>query len=247
MVKDYKIRLENFYGPLDLLLHLVKQDELDITKISLSKVADQYIAFLQAAKRFNIELAGEFLVVASQLMLIKSRRLLPEAEPDQVEELSMELIRRLLEYKLYKRRALLLGELYAKRCTRYSRPPARRERGHDEEVLVEPELWDILSSYARLVREVTLDVGAYIVYDDRPVEIFVRKILEQLRLDRSCSFSALLRDSDSKQDVIGMFLALLELVRENVVRVNQLEGDREIKIELAHEGLRGVAQSGLAR
>ena len=135
---DCKVQIENYYGPLDLLLHLVKEAEVDITQIALSRVAEQYVAFLDAMQEMNINLAGEFLVVASQLLLIKSRTILPAPEEEEdeeeetEEEASLELLRKLLQYKQFKDRARALGDLMDERAQKSGRPRLKLEKEESE-------------------------------------------------------------------------------------------------------------------
>src|SRR5688572_23931412 len=132
---SYKVRVENYFGPLDLLLHLVKEAEVDITRVSLAQIAEQYVAHITAMKKLDLGVAGEFLVVASQLMLIKTRTLVPpelraedgDPEVEDDEDASVDLIRKLLEYKRFKDRARALDRLFAERSARFGRPKIRLE------------------------------------------------------------------------------------------------------------------------
>src|SRR6188768_2540531 len=137
-VVEYKVQLDNYYGPLDLLLHLVKETEVDITRITLAKACEQYITFLTQMEKLDIELSGNFLALASQLLLIKSRALAPpevkpvegdaaaEEEEDEADA-SLELIKKLLDYKRYKDRGRALDLMMTERALKYGRPRVKLE------------------------------------------------------------------------------------------------------------------------
>jgi segregation and condensation protein A len=174
---NYKIQLENFYGPLDLLLHLIRENELDPLRIPISKVTDQYLTYLEMMQKLDINLAGEFLVMASTLMEIKSRTLVPiyapEAEAEEEQDPKFELIRRLLEYKRYKDLSAKLRQLMEFQSKTFARSRLGRaeelknERTEElkdgdtekqtEEPEVELDIWQLVKSFAKVSREIVLD------------------------------------------------------------------------------------------
>src|SRR5690349_11940961 len=174
---SYKVRVENYFGPLDLLLHLVKEAEVDITTVSLAQIAEQYVAHITAMKKLDLGVAGEFLVVASQLMLIKTRTLVPpemrsedgDLEGEDEEDTSVELIRKLLEYKRFKDRARALDRMFAERSARHGRPRMRLEGETEQEPLRNMELWDLVLVYSRLLKSTRLDASMTILYGDIPI------------------------------------------------------------------------------
>ncbi len=239
-VSEYKVNLENFYGPLDLLLHLVKEDEVDITEITLSRACEQYIAFLTAMEKLDINLSGDFLALASQLLLIKSRTLAPqdaaggEEIPEETEEeASLDLIRKLLEYRRFKERARALAVAADERSRRFGRPRVRLEGETEQEPLRNLELWDLVLLYSRVVKSTRLDVSLSILYHDIPLEVFVETILKELAEKRAARFSQLVENPDDRGAVIGTFLAVLQLAKDQRVHVDQ-DGDADdIRVELA--------------
>jgi len=241
-IAEYKVNLENYYGPLDLLLHLVKEDEVDITGIALARACQQYIAFLSAMERLDINLSGDFLALASQLLLIKSRTLAPpetvpgeEGAPEEEEEedASLELIRKLLEYKRFKDRARALGAMADERSRRTGRPRMRLEGETEQEPLRNLELWDLVLLYSRVVKSTRLDVSISILYRDIPLEVFIEKILKELAEKHSAPFSQLVGDRTDRTQVIGTFLAILQLAKDQRLRVDQDSDAEDIRVELA--------------
>jgi segregation and condensation protein A len=234
----YKVRLENFYGPLDLLLHLVREHELEISTISISTVAEQYIAFIEALKDLDLDIAGEFLFTASTLMVIKSRNLLPpevdEDEDDFGEEIEedpgFELIQRLLEYKQYKDRSILMAELSKIRAKRFSRPRIRFDEALDDEDddLVQLDIWEIVSHWARISSEIQHQDRTTILYTDIPIETFMESILSRITSGERVSFKALLKGSRDRGVVIGNFLAILELGKQRQITLAQSDDGGDI-------------------
>ena len=239
---EYKVTLENYYGPLDLLLHLVKDDEVDITGIALARACEQYIAFLSAMERLDINLSGDFLALASQLLLIKSRTLAPpevaageEGQPGEEEEedASLELIKKLLEYKRFKDRSRALAAMADERACRHGRPHLKLEGETEQEPLRNLELWDLVLLYSRVVKSTRLDVAITILYRDIPLEVFIERILKELANRRSAPFSQLVADRADVTEVIGTFLAILQLAKEQRVCVDQDSDAEDIRVELA--------------
>lgn len=239
-VGDYKVSLENYYGPLDLLLHLVKETEVDITQIALAKVARQYVAFIEAMQRLDLDLAGEFLALASQLLLIKSRSILPppeaETEEEEAEEdVSLDLIRKLLEYKRFKDRARALDERGRERALRFGRPRLLLEGETEEEPLRNLELWDLVLLWSKVSKSTRLDVSISILYHDVPLEVFIEKVLAALADRRHVTFGELLGEKRDRGSILGTLLAVLQLSKDQKVRIEQDEDRGEIRIERADE------------
>ncbi len=226
---SYKVRVENYFGPLDLLLHLVKEAEVDITRVSLAQVAEQYVAHLTAMKKLDLSVAGEFLVVASQLMLIKTRTLVPPElraedgleEPEDEEDTSVELIRKLLDYKRFKDRARALDRMFAERCARQGRPRIRLEGETEQEPLRDMELWDLVLVYSRLLKSTRLDASMTILYGDIPIEQWMETIRRALAERDSVAFFDLVGSERDRSQVVGTFLAVLQLARDGEVRIVQ--------------------------
>ncbi|HLD36171.1 MAG TPA: segregation/condensation protein A [Planctomycetota bacterium] len=255
---NYKIQLENFYGPLDLLLHLVRESELDPLRIPIAKVTDQYLTYLEMMHKLDINLAGEFLVMASTLMEIKSRTLVPiYADEDEAEEEAdpkFELIRRLLEYKRYKDLSVKLRSLMEFQAKTFTRPRFGRteelknkiteeQTTKEEEPQVELDMWQIVKSFAKLSKEIVLDTPNFILYDDIPIERVIEGILQELEKKGEVSFRGLLSLSPDgakdaatlrryKLDMVRNFLATLELARRKSIEVVQESDFADIKIRI---------------
>ncbi|OHB74590.1 MAG: hypothetical protein A2Z34_10865 [Planctomycetes bacterium RBG_16_59_8] len=235
---EHRVQLENFYGPLDLLLYLIKENELDITRIPIARVAEQYNASLAMMQKLDIDMAGEFLVMASQLMLIKSRSLLPppEAEEDEEEDAdpSVDLIRKLLEYKKYKDRGRELLRMADERALRHGRPPLKLESEEGAKEVDEPihdvELWDLVLYFSKVFRQTLLDVPIDILYFDTPIEVFMDRISAALSAKGEVTFAELVAEKENKGLVIGTFLALLELIKKQEIRAEQAEEGGDIRI-----------------
>jgi segregation and condensation protein A len=239
-VQDVKIKLQNYYGPLDLLLQLVKEDELDVLHLRMAEVVNQYIQLLEQAKELNMDLAGEFLVLSSQLMLLKSRRVVPaldETEEAQQEEetISMDLIRKLLEYKRFKEFAGVLEKRAADFSRRHGRPPIRLEAAADPDAPIEVDLWKLVSSFAKVSQSLRLDTGLNIVYQDIPIERMMTSILDRVRASRHVSFKELVGDPRDRLSVVFNFLAVLELVKQQSLEAKMDDQGRDIIISLPED------------
>ena len=246
-VSDYKVNLDNYYGPLDLLLHLVKETEVDITRIALARACEQYIRFLTTLERMDIDLSGNFLALASQLLLIKSRAVAPpetapvegaEEEEDEADA-SLELIRKLLDYKRFKDRARALDRMAAERACRSGRPRIRLEGEIEVEPLRNLELWDLVLLYSKAMKGVRLDAQLSILYRDIPLEVFIDRILRTLAERKVTGFFELLGDqSADRTQKMGTFLALLQLAKAQQVRLEQDVDLGDIRVEAVPESER---------
>jgi len=238
-VSEYKVQLDNYYGPLDLLLHLVKETEVDITAIALARACEQYISFLTAMERRDIDLSGNFLTLASQLLLIKSRTIAPpelnpgagEEEEEEEGDASLELIRKLLDYKRFKDRARTLDERMAERALKFGRPRIRIEGETELEPLRNLELWDLVLLYSKALKGTRLDALMSILYRDVPLEIFIDRILNTLTRKKSTSLSELLGESPDRTSILGTFLALLQLAKIQKVSVTQEVAFGDIQVQ----------------
>ncbi len=239
-VAEYKVQLDNYYGPLDLLLHLVKETEVDITAIALARACEQYISFLSAMERRDIDLSGNFLTLASQLILIKSRTIAPpeltpgaEGEEEEEEEgdASLELIKKLLDYKRFKDRARSLDQMMFQRSLKTGRPRIRLEGETEQEPLRNLELWDLVLLYSKALKGTRLDAMMSILYRDVPLEIFIDRILNTLTEKKTTSLSELLGESPDRTSILGTFLALLQLAKIQKVTVTQQTDFGDIQVQ----------------
>jgi segregation and condensation protein A len=251
-VREHKVQLDNYYGPLDLLLHLVRESEVDITAITLSRACEQYIQFLTTMERLDIDLSGNFLALASQLLLIKSRAIAPpvlipvEGEAGEEEEegdASLELIRKLLDYKRFKDRARALDLLAVERASRHGRPAIRREGETEQEPLRNLELWDLVLLFSKALKSTRIDAAMSILYHDIPVEVFMDRILADLAGKKSMTFFELLGLQPDRIRTLGTFLALLQLAKVQKVSLAQ-EADRgDILVSAVEESVPKAADS----
>ncbi|MBI3318688.1 MAG: segregation/condensation protein A [Candidatus Omnitrophica bacterium] len=229
---SYKVKLEIFEGPLDLLLYLVKQNHLEIADLSLASITDQYLEYLEWMQALDLGVAGEFLVVAATLMQIKSRKLLPpEDVPAEEEERdpTQELIERLKEYQRFKEAAEVLSAMEKSRLVQFSRNvPPDGVPVEEMEELSEASLFDLLSAFSRLMSgQVPVDLIHEIIRDEFTVEEKTQMLRDLLRRKEKVSFTGLFQAARSRVEIVATFLALLELIRlkEALIRQSQLFGE----------------------
>lgn len=230
------VELSNFRGPLDLLLHLVRERELEITEVALAQVCDQYLAYVARLDALDIDDQSEFLVVAATLMLIKSRQLLPGEEVDLAEELDTEdpLILQLLEYRRYKTLSIELARRAQDRALRATRGTHEVPPPEDPE-LEDVSVWDLAGTFARLFEEIGLQRRFDTLrQDERPLREFMHVILERLAERDAWSFRELVLDG-SAESLIGSFLAVLELAKSGQITVEQDSAGAEILIRLRED------------
>ena len=225
MASDFTITLERvFQGPMDLLLHLVREQEVEIHEVELSKVISAYLAYLEALRELDIELAGDFLVMASTLMSIKSRSLLPREEIDLAEELDPrdELIQRLLE---------------AERARLHSRGAFPELREAAEEPMLDLgsiSRWDLLGTFSRLMRETLADRPHHISGEARPLRFYVECLARAVRATPRIGLRELLLEINpepSRETLVGSFCAILELIKLGVISASQDGHQGEIRVE----------------
>lgn len=227
---DYRVNLEIFAGPMDLLLYLVRKEEVDIYDIPIARITDQYIHYIEMLKSLDIDLAGDFLVMAATLMQIKSAMLLPRAEPDQLEadELAdprTELIRQLLEYKKFKDAANLLSDAAEDARHRFPRPSTIVEQlKPNAEPTVDIEqvsIWNLLEAFDSIMKATSLTADISHITDDTPIDLYQIEVLHRLQSEGAMRFERIFEPIANRAVMIGLFLALLELVREKLAAVEQ--------------------------
>ena len=225
----YKVELDIFEGPMDLLLYLIKRDEIDIYDIPIENITKQYMAYLDTFKLLNIGLAGEFLVMAANLCYIKSRMMLPkhvqppEEDADE-EDPRWDLIRQLIEYKKFKEAANYLGHRESEEQDRFKRKPDKIETDKDETRPLSDNvgIFDLIRAFQNIIDRFQEDDGlGEIVDDSYTVSDKIDHLLETVAPGQSMPFSSLFEDVTSKHEMIVTFLALLELMKINFFRVRQ--------------------------
>jgi segregation and condensation protein A len=230
-------QLEIFEGPLDLLLHLIKKNEVNITDIPIATITEQYLATLELMQTLNLDMAGEFLVMAATLIHIKSRTLLPEsdAETDEDEEggdAREELMKRLLEYQRFKEAADELGQRDV-----LTRDVFVRATGPTEKPLPtafrELSVFELLTALRRVLERLPKDEFHEVTLEKITVREKMTLVLERLRVDGQVMFESLFTDAGTRMAVIVTFLAMLELVKIRAIRIFQERLDGPIIIEAA--------------
>lgn len=239
----FTVRLDRvFQGPMDLLLHLVREQEVEISEVSISRVITGYLEYLQAMRDLDIEVAGDFLVMAATLMSIKSRSLLPRDSVDLDDDLDPkdELIQRLIEYRRFREASDRLGECYELRAMQHPRgaQPVEVVGAEPELDLGEVSSWDLLAAFSRLMRETLANRPHRVVTDPRPLRFYVAELARRIRLQPSMSLRTLVFELDSeptRESLIGSFCALLELTKLGIIRVVQDERKGDIALVLNQE------------
>jgi segregation and condensation protein A len=236
METEYKVRLEIFEGPLDLLLYLIKRDEIDIYDISLERITQQYLEYLQAFKELNIDVAGEFVVMAANLIYLKSRSLLPADQQPPEEDVEeddprWELIRQLIEYKKFKEAA---AQLQARELEQ-ERIFARTGAGLLPEIaplhLGEVGIFQLINAFQNVIKRLEARENLQEIFGENfTVSDKIERILQTMANGQPVKFSELFARMASRVEVVVTFLALLELIRLKQVRAVQPNQFDEIEI-----------------
>lgn len=231
---SYKVKLEIFEGPLDLLLYLIKKNEIDIAHIQISEITQQYLEYLEMMRLLDLNIAGEFIVMAATLMHIKSRLLLPPEEllPEEEEEdPQVELIQRLLEYKKFKEAASQLSQLESKQKDVFSRTASDIDKlGSGDGPYFEASLFDLITAFTKVLKEIPKESFYEVIKDEFTVEQKMHDIFHQLVEQPAVYFTKLFAKAKNKLEIIAIFLALLELIRLKEVAIRQTSLFGEIEI-----------------
>jgi segregation and condensation protein A len=234
---DYRVNLDIFAGPLDLLLYLVRKEEVDIYDIPLAKITDQYLRYLEMLKQLDVDLAGDFLVMAATLMEIKSAMLLPRAEPEQMAQEESgdpraELIRQLLEYKKFKDAANLLDAAAERQQERFGRPASLISQLVPE---AEPQvdmdrvsIWDLLEAFDSVCKAIGTQAYTGHIHDDTPIDLYQIEVLHRLQTEGPLTFERVFDAKLNRLVMVGLFLAMLELIRDKLIWAEQAENSSQI-------------------
>ena len=234
---DYRVNLDVFAGPLDLLLYLIRKEEVDIYDIPLARITEQYLHYLDMLKGLDMDLAGSFLVMAATLMQIKSAMLLPrvcdESMDDDLTDPRTELIRQLLEYKKFKDAANMLAASAEEQKMRFPRPDSIIEKlKPDAEPAVDIEqvsLWDLLESFNSIMEATGSNiVDISHITDETPIDLYQIEILHRLQTEGTLRFEKIFKDKANRLVMVGLFLALLELIRENLVAIEKVSAEQQL-------------------
>ncbi|MCA9026967.1 MAG: segregation/condensation protein A [Planctomycetaceae bacterium] len=246
----YRVELDLFTGPLDLLLYLVRRNEVDIRELPIARLTRQFQEFIEVLEFLDLDLVGDFVAMASTLVEVKSRMVLdqPEEEEEPVEaELTDDprsgLVEKLLEYKRFKEAATALEERAAEWQERYprlsdDRPGTGRDPASDR--IKEVELWDLVSALGRVLQRKEVEEHSSIRYDETPIQVYVEQIGDLVRREQEVRFTSLFEGETLRSKIVGMFLAVLELVRHHGFRAEQpvLFGEIIIRPPLTDGALR---------
>lgn len=234
---SYKLKLEVFEGPLDLLLYLIKKDEVNIYDIPIAEITEQYLAYIEMLKMLDLETIGEFLVMAATLMQIKSRMLLPpdpsETADEEIDPRD-ELVERLLEYKKFKEAAAVLQEKEALRRNLFSRVVDAEVLGElkedSREIYFEASLFDLITAFRKVLESVPREVFYQVIKDEFTVEQKIHDILHLLLDVPHLSLLALFQKARTRVEAVVTFMSILELIRlkEIIIVQKGLFGDIEI-------------------
>ena len=234
---DYRVQLDLFSGPLDLLLYLVRRNEVDIVELPIARITHQFLQFLEVLEFLDLDLVGDFIVMASSLVEIKSRQVLPRAEEDEPDEVPIEddpcssLIQQLIEYKRYKDAALALEHHAAQWQERFPRLSDDRPssgKDHSADPIKEVELWDLVSALSRVLQKKFVEETSSIRYDDTPISTYIERIGARVREVGQIPFSEFFEGTNLRSKIIGIFLAVLELLRHHGFRAEQVAEFGEI-------------------
>lgn len=238
----YRVKLQAFEGPLDLLIHLIRKNEVNIYDIPIALITAQYLEYLDLMDELNLDVAGEFVVMAATLIHIKSRMLLPRPDPSQDDDQDdprMSLVERLLEYQKFKAAANLLHERETLRSAQWQRPDQRVAEiaGEEVEPEVEVDLFSLMAAFKAVLDRARQRPVVPLPPEQISIEARIAQLLGRLSESEACGFEDLFEDVSSRPSLIVTFLALLEMIRLRLVRVFQAGVFGQIRIykRPAHE------------
>jgi segregation and condensation protein A len=234
---EYKVKFEVFEGPLDLLLYLIKKEEVDIYEVNLTRLATQFIEYIDTMRMLDLEIAGEFLVMAATLMYIKSRELLPVDQQAQVEgedegeDPRWELIRQLVEYKKFKDAATQLQVLEARQEDVFPRTPGKLEFATEASTRPEASIFDLVNAVNVVLKRFSRPEDRRDIFEDKwTVSEKIEHLMRTLKERPGLRFSELFEGVTSRSEVVVTFLALLELIRLKQITAMQREAFGEIEV-----------------
>lgn len=231
---EFRVESDCYHGPLDLLLHLVRRNEIDVLEIMLGEIVARFLAVIQSSPSMDLDAAGEFLVVTTTLMEIKSRALLPRnlpIEPTDDEPQPSDLVRQLLEYRRFREAGALLWDRALRQHRKYRRLTDDLKESEDESpvhALRDLELWDLVSAFNRLLRENMAPVMQSIAADPTPIHEYMGRLEAAVLAADRIAFGSLLGKQNSRTQLVGKFLALLELIRSRRVWVEHDEETNDL-------------------
>ncbi|BCG47400.1 Segregation and condensation protein A [Citrifermentans bremense] len=245
--QSYRVQIEEFEGPLDLLLHLIKKNEVDIYNIPIAAITRQYLEYMELMKELNLDIAGEFLVMAATLLQIKSRMLLPATQEEdgeaEVEDPRAELVRRLLEYQRYRDASQLLSarnllgrDVFART---FDSPELAAMEPQEEPADV--ELFELIEAFQRVLARVSVDTFHDVVADGISIADRIGEVLSVLHAEKTVCFDALFTTGMTRDLLVVTFLSILELAKLKLIRVTQVESLGSIWLTLGADQPEGGA------
>lgn len=246
-MREYNVQLENFSGPLDLLLFFIRRDEIDIMDIPIAKIAEEYLSFIDTVQALDVAIAGEFIMMAATLMRIKARMLLPQISVDGDEEEIVdprtELVQQLLEYQRYKEAAAELDGMLLIENRKFTRPATSDygDLADDPSVyLEEVSVYELASIFKRLLDSIPPAVTYNLERDEIKVRDKMAFLMSQFVLKQRYKFSEFFEESQSRRELIVTFMAILELVREGRVTILQKRPFDDFVLEIVPGEVEGV-------
>ncbi len=242
MASEYKVDLDIYNGPIDLLLYLIRKEEVNIYDIPIARITDQYLQYVEVLQTLDMNIVGDFLVIAATLMYIKSYRLIPRTEQhindEEEEDPRLSLVKQLLEYKRYKESTFILAAKateWEKKWTRinnipFGETPDKPDKKEEELPLEGVSIWYLFQRFSQLMKQTLFNVPTKVTYDDTPVQEYMNEVLEKIHFYTSISFTNLFEGINERSRIIGFFLALLELVRLNRIKIEQPANYADIQI-----------------
>ncbi|MCC6165185.1 MAG: segregation/condensation protein A [Acidobacteria bacterium] len=236
-LERFPVKLEVFEGPLDLLLHLIRKHELDIYDIPIALITRQYLDYIGLMEELQLDVAGDFLVMAATLIHIKSRSLLPRPAPEQEEpeeDPRDALVRRLVEHQKFKAAAELLHDKETVRSAQWARPDERiallAGEGLDKEPELEVDLFSLMTAFKAVVERARQRPAVYLPMEQMPLEVRIEQLMVRLAGVEALGFEELFDDVAGRGDLIVTFLAILEMIRLKVLRVFQSGSGGPIRV-----------------
>ncbi len=251
----YKIKLDVFEGPLDLLLHLIRESQVDIYDIPISTITEQYLEYLDLMHDLNLEIAGEYLLMAATLTYIKSKTLLPkvESDEDELDEFDGEdprdmLVQKLIEYKKFKEAALKLREKELDQSQVFTRTPSETDRPDEGDLLHEVSVLELLRSFKKILDRLGDKAKRFnLTLEEISVTDKLNEIMERLESREFVTFDALFENARNRMEVIATFLATLELVRLKLIKAHQSRAGGELLIYKVAEAAETFTESDFDR
>ena len=231
--EKYNVKLDLFEGPLDLLLFLIKKNEMDIYNIPMELITEQYLEYLSLLKELSLDNVGEFILLASQLIYIKSQMLLPESERGETEELEdprLELVQKLLEYRKFKNAAINLDKLQDEEADRYPRfaQIVLDDVEDSETKKLDVNIFELLEAFSEILKKRTLDASLEVGHETITVADKITELMERLKNEIQLSFYDFLETTRTRMELICSFLAVLELIKQGEIIACQNESFGDI-------------------